>query len=789
MERLLDIATGTSRKTKTWKNKKITWSDLVDRLEKVTRTGETVAEYFRMSRDRQSAIKDVGGFVGGYCKSRDRSKIDHRSLLTLDADFADMGIWDDWQLVYGQAGAIYSTHKHKPEAPRLRLVIPLARDVSPDEYQAISRRVAADLGIDKFDDTTYQPQRLMYWPSCSFDGEYICQHTDGDFLDPDAVLATYTDWHDMSAWPMSSRVTEVTHRGSDKQKDPREKQGLVGIFCRTYTIQEAIEKYIPAYEPAGEGRYTYTEGSTAAGVVVYDDVFSYSHHSTDPAGGQLCNAWDLVRIHLFHDLDVNKDEDTPPNKLPSYKAMAEFVLQDEAIRVAAVQEKINQATADFEEIQEDESPDAKAWMKKLQLTEKGAIASTIDNVSIILDNDPRLAGCLAINDFQHTLVALKDLPWRNVRRKEDQSWNDTDDALLRHYLERTYGLTGKEKIFDGVNVTAQKHAFHPVREYLESCDWDGVPRVSDLLIRYLGADDNEYTRAVTRKHLVASVARIMRPGVKYDQVLAIRGKQGIGKSTLIAKLGGPWYSDTFTTVNGKEAYEQVQGVWAVEIGELAGMKKSEVETTKLFISKTEDRFRPAYGRRIESFPRQCTFWATTNEIQFLRDTTGNRRWWVVDTPNEPAGDMWEELTPETVKLIWAEAVELWKKGEPLWLNQSLEKEARRVQANYAEESAQAGLVEEYLERLLPETWETMDTWQRREWLKSGAEGVMPRKTVCHLEIWAEALDGDPAKLDRYNIKELQGIMGGIGGWEYRMDKKKRIPPYGVQRYYERNEEN
>ena len=789
MERLLDIATCTSRKTKTWKNKKITWADLVDRLEKVTRTGETVAEYFRMSRDRQSAIKDVGGFVGGYCKGGDRSKIDRRSLLTLDADFADMGIWDDWKLVYGQAGAIYSTHRHKPESPRLRLVIPLARDVSPDEYQAVSRRVAADLGIDKFDDTTYQPQRLMYWPSCSFDGEYICQHTEGDFLDPAAVLATYTDWHDMSAWPMSSRVTEVTHRGSGKQKDPREKQGLVGIFCRAYTIQEAIEKYIPVYEPAGGGRYTYTEGSTAAGVVIYDDVFSYSHHSTDPAGGRLCNAWDLVRIHLFHDLDANKDEETPPNKLPSYRAMTEFVLQDEAIRAAAVQEKINQAAADFEEIPEDESPDAKAWMKRLRLTEKGAIVSTIDNVSIILDNDPRLAGCLAINDFQHTLVALKDLPWRNVRRKEDQSWNDTDDALLRHYLERTYGLTGKDKIFDGVNVTAQKHAFHPVREYLESCDWDGVPRVSELLIRYLGADDNEYTRAVTRKHLVASVARIMRPGVKYDQVLAIRGKQGIGKSTLIAKLGGPWYSDTFTTVNGKEAYEQVQGVWTVEIGELAGMKKSEVETTKLFISKTEDRFRPAYGRRIESFPRQCTFWATTNEIQFLRDTTGNRRWWVVDTPNEPSGDMWGELTPETVKLIWAEAVELWKKGEPLWLNPSLEKEARRVQANYAEESAQAGIVEEYLERLLPETWETMDTYQRREWLKSGAEGVVPRKTVCHLEIWAEALDGDPAKLDRDNIKELQGIMGSIGGWGYRMDKKKRIPPYGIQRYYERNNEN
>lgn len=787
MERLLDIATGTSRKTKKWKNKQLTWAELTERLENVTRTSETMAEYSRMSRDRQSAIKDVGGFVGGYCNNGDRSSIDHRSLLTLDADFADRGIWDDWQMVYGHAGAIYSTHKHRPEAPRLRLVIPLARDVSPDEYQAISRRVAADLGIDKFDDTTYQPQRLMYWPSCSYDGEYVCEHTDGDFLDPDAVLATYTDWHDMSAWPMSSRVTDVARRAADKQKDPLEKAGLVGIFCRTYTIQEAIAKYIPTYEPAGDGRYTYTEGSTAAGVVIYDDKFSYSHHSTDPAGGQLCNAWDLVRIHNFHDLDNGKDEDTPPTKLPSYKAMTELALQDDDIRAASVQERVNQATDDFDEIPDDDQ-EAKAWMKKLQLTEKGATANTIDNVATIMENDQRLAGCLAINDFQHTLVTLRDLPWRKVSSKADQPWSDSDDALLRHYLERVYGITGKEKIFDGVNVSAQKHAFHPVREYLESCDWDGVPRVEELLIRYLGAEDNEYTRAVTRKHLVASVARIMRPGVKYDQVLAIRGKQGLGKSTLISRLGGPWYSDTFATVTGKEAYEQVQGVWVVEIGELAGMKKSEVETTKLFISKTEDRFRPAYGRRIESFPRQCTFWATTNELQFLRDTTGNRRWWVVDTPNNPTGDIWQELTPETVKLIWGEALEMWKKGEPLWLNRRLEDEARKVQAAYAEENAQAGIVEEYLDRLLPDDWETMDTWQRREWLKSGADGTRKRTTVCNLEIWSEALDGDPTRIERYNVKELQGIMESIGGWEYRTGKKKRIKPYGLQRYYERSAE-
>lgn len=779
--RLLDIATGTSRKTKKWKNKQLTWSELTERLENVTRTAETVAEFARMSRDRQSAIKDVGGFVGGYCRNGDRTDIDHRSLLTLDADYADRGIWDDWKMVYGQAGAIYSTHKHRPEAPRLRLVIPLSRDVSPDEYQAISRRVAADLGIDKFDDTTYQPQRLMYWPSCPYDGEYICEHTDGDMLDPDTVLATYTDWRDMSAWPMSSRVTDVARRSAEKQKDPLEKPGLVGVFCRTYSIQEAIAKYVPVYEPAGDGRYTYTEGSTAAGVVIYEDKFAYSHHSTDPAGGQLCNAWDLVRIHHFHNLDSGKDEDVPTTKLPSYKAMTELALQDEAVRTASVQERLEQVADDFNEVPDED----KAWMRELQLTDKGAVAATIDNVAIIIDHDPRIAGCIGLNEFTHALTVLKDLPWRRIRRDSERGWNDTDDAQLRHYLEKGYRITGKDKIYDGVNVSAQRHAFHPVREYLEGCDWDGVNRVEELLIRYLGAEDTPYTRAVTRKHMAASVARIMNPGVKYDQVLTIRGRQGIGKSTLISRLGGAWYSDTFSTVSGKEAYEQVQGAWTVEIGELAGMRKSEVETVKLFISKTEDRFRPAYGRRIESFPRQCVFWATTNELQFLRDTTGNRRWWVVNTPNDPVGDLWDELTPDTVRLIWAEAVELYRKGEKLYLDANLEPEARKIQAAYAEENAQAGIIEDYLERLLPEDWENMDTWQRREWLKSGAVGTVQRTTVSHIEIWSEALDGDPSKLDRYMIREIQGAMMANQEWVYNGDAKRRTPPYGVQRYYRR----
>ena len=775
----LDIALGNSRKTKKWKNKTMRWSELLDRLSSTTRTPETVAEYKAMGREQQSDIKDVGGFVGGYCNNGSRSDIRFRSILCLDADYADSELWGDWGLLYGNAAAVYSTHKHTPEKPRLRLMIPLSRNVEPDEYQAVGRRIAATLGIDKFDDTSYQPQRMMYWPSTSQDGEFVFDYVDAPLLDPDTVLATYRNWRDVSSWPMSSRVAEVVKKTAAKQKDPLTKGGLVGAFCRAYTIQEAIEKYVPTYTPCDEpNRYTYTEGSTAAGVVIYDDKFSYSHHATDPASGQLCNSWDIVRLHHFHGLDENCDPDTPASNRPSYRAMSELAKDDDRVKSQIVADQLAEANADFDTVPEDSD-----WTKRLEFTDKGVICPTINNVMIILSCDPGLSGRLAFNEMTHNVVALSSLPWREVQG--ESPWVDSDDSGLRHYLER-YKISGKDKIFDAVNNVARENAFHPVRDYLDDCTWDGVPRVETLLVDYLGAEDSEYTRAVTRKTLVAAVARIYRPGCKFDYMLTIRGRQGIGKSTIIRKLGGEWYSDTFSTMQGKEAYEQVLGVWIVEVGELAGMRRSEAETIKQYISKQSDRFRPAYGRRTEDFPRQCIFIGTTNEAQFLRDTTGNRRFWVVDTPNDATLSVWDDLTPEKVKLIWGEAIYLYKKGESLYLPPDLEAVARKTQEIYEEENPNVGIVSDYLDRLLPEDWDDQDTYTRNQWLETDAVGTVNRTCVCTLEIWVEALGRNRDRFDRYAGKEVRDIMEKLPEWRYQGNKIKTIRPYGRQRYFKRS---
>ncbi|MBR6313462.1 MAG: hypothetical protein IKR49_02340 [Clostridia bacterium] len=767
-----------------WKNQKMKWSELLSRLETPTRTQETVAEFRKMPKKQQDDRKDVGGFVGGYLKKGRRlgPAVRHRDVLCLDADFATQTLWSDWSGKYGTAAAVYSTHKHTPEAPRLRLVIPLSRQTTPDEYQAVGRRIAEQLGIDQFDDTTYEPARFMYWPSCSRDAEYVFDFLDAPLLDVDAVLATYYDWTDVTAWPFSSRAAEAIRKTTAKQEDPLEKDGLVGAFCRAYfPIGTAIDRFVESYEPCGEGRYTYTEGSTAGGVVVYGDKYIFSHHATDPASGHLCNAFDLVRLHRFGGLDEACDPDTPSGGRPSYKAMMAFAGDDADVKAQMYKDRMS----DYDDDYTDDADDLPlAWTSRLKTNGKGAIAQTIENAKLVLSYDPKLAGCVATDKMAQAIVVQRDLPWRaKDEHKNLDIWHDSDDAALRLYMEKL-GLTGKDRIFDALNIVADEHGYHPVRDYLDGCVWDGVERLDTLLVDYLGAEDTPYTRTVTRKTFVGAVARIYNPGCKFDYMLTIRGRQGIGKSALIARMGGSWFSDSVTTVQGKESYEQLQGVWIVEMSELASLRKSEVEQVKIYISKPTDRYRPAYGRRTMDAPRQCIFIGTTNETLFLRDTTGNRRFWVVDTPNKPAHS-WRELTDDLVQQLWAEAVHRYDEGETLFLDEEMEAVAEKVQASFEEEDARVGIIADYLDRALPYNWENLDTYERREWLDSNAVGTIRRDTVCTLEIYCEALRRDPAKIDNYELRMISQILAKFPDWEYQGDRFKRTRLYKRQRYYKR----
>ncbi len=346
----ITIAVGKSRHETKWTNTEMDWSQLVEKLMITKRTKETIEEYHALPKDKQGDIKDVGGFVGGVLQGgrRKAGSVPWRWLITLDADFVEGKLWERVQSLIPHAVMAYPTHAHTAEQPRIRLVAPLTRPVSPDEYQAVSRLIAADLGIDQFDDTTYEPHRLMYWPSTPKDGKYVPRYQDGPWVNPDEYLARYQDWRDVSQWPVSSRITEVRHADAEKQGDPLAKDGVIGAFCRTYRISEAIERFLSdIYEPAGEGRYTFKSGSTLGGLAVYDhDTFAFSHHSTDPACGRLLNAFDLVRIHKYGQEDNDASEKTFGKDLPSFKSMLQFAEFDDSTQETIAEERENMIDSD-----------------------------------------------------------------------------------------------------------------------------------------------------------------------------------------------------------------------------------------------------------------------------------------------------------------------------------------------------------------------------------------------------------------------------------------------------------
>lgn len=773
----MKIAYGNSRMEKRWKNNEISWDDFCKRVSTTQTTTETVEEYRKMTKPQQDAVKDVGGFVGGHLRGgrRKTGTVLCRSMLTLDMDHGTPDILDELSLFNSHELCVYSTHKHTPEAPRLRLIFPLKRDVSEEEYPALARKVAQEIGMDLFDDTTYQPHRLMYWPSTSRNGEYVYRVMDGDILDPDAYLGIYDDWRDVSTWPVSSRESEAVKKAAKQQADPLAKTGAVGAFCRTYPIREAIEKFLPdVYAPSAmEGRYDYIPADSSAGVIIIDEKFAYSFHATDPACGQLLNAFDAVRVHKFPDDDPKK----------SYNAMAEFAVADERVKLRIFEEKRQAAAEDFDEADPD------AWKKQLQYEKKSMeLKNNLHNLMLILENDENLKG-IVFNQLADGMEIRGKVPWPHPAK----FWRDADDAQLICYVDAAYGTFSARNYDIAVTKAVDDRSYHPIREFFETLPaWDGMERADTLLIDYLGAEDTPYVRAVTRKELCAAYCRVYHPGIKFDSMIVLNGDQGIGKSTLIAKLGGEWYSDSLnlSDMNDKTAAEKLQGYWIMEIGELAGMRKADLDKVKAFISRQDDKYRASFGRRVTPHPRQCVFFGTTNSQNgYLRDITGNRRYWNVKVPGNGKYKPWD-MDADTVKQVWAEVMVYAKAGEKLYLPPELEAYAKEEQRAAMERDDREGLVQEYLDMLLPGNWDSMDVYKRRDYVRDADDPMRPdgsvrRMEVSNMEIWCECFGKPKEDMKPSDSYSIAAIMERMDGWS-RTGKARVLPIYGKQRIYRRN---
>lgn len=362
--------------------------------------------------------------------------------------------------------------------------------------------------------------------------------------------------------------------------------------------------------------------------------------------------------------------------------MSEFASSDKKVMETLGKEKMLAAQEDFDQVEDDEI--STEWLKKLEYTEQGKLKNTIDNFTSIMENEPLLKGKIAYNEFSNKIIVKGDIPWR--KKKDYSAWTDTDDAGLRSFIEKYYGLSSVSKYFDAFSLVVAKNSFHPVRQLFNTLTWDGVERIETLLIEYLGAEDSLYTRFIMKKWLVAGVKRIYNPGSKFDYMPILSGKQGVGKSTFFKKIGLDWFTDeSLDLKDTKKAIELLRGKLVIEMAELANMKKAEVETTKSFITRTWFEARLAYEKRNTELPIQWIYCGTTNDKEFLKDKTGNRRFWPVDIyKNRPVKSVFDDLSKEVVYQIWAEAITLFKKGYNITLNDIENKLAETQQESHTE---------------------------------------------------------------------------------------------------------
>ena len=427
------------------------------------------------------------------------------------------------------------------------------------------------------------------------------------------------------------------------------------------------------------------------------------------------------------------------------------------------------------------------WESKLIRNDKTkAVSNCTNNLILILENDPLLRN-IVYNELANDIEIVGEIAWPVKSR----FWRDADDAQLICYINDKYGNFTKENYVNAVTKVVDDRSYHPIKQYLESLpEWDGTSRVETFLIDYFGAEDTPYSRAIIKKILVAAYMRIYHPGIKFDYIMVLNGPQGVGKSTAIAKLGMDWYSDSLSVSDmiDKTAAEKRQCYWILEIGELAGMKKADIDKVKAFISRQDDKYRASFGRRVNSHPRQCIFFATTNEQNgYLRDNTGNRRFWPIKTPGTGSKKAWE-LTSDEVKQIWAEVKVLAEKGESLFIDDKLIAEAAEEAAQEAmQHDEREGLVREYLDTLLPENWYELDIGERISFLgdkkhELHKEGTMRRTFVTNIEIWTECFGNRKEAFTGNDVGPIATIMNKMKGWT-RTDERKSVPGYGRQRIY------
>ena len=805
----------------------------------VKRTKDKYDEYIASDKLTQTVIKDVGGFIGGETQGNQRKnnvKI-IRHLLTLDIDADKPNVYEYLERHIDFCCLIHTTHKHSPEKNRFRIIAPLSRPVNEDEYEAIGRRIAYNIENSKeevfqglFDETTFQANRLMFFPTVSADGEYICEllnynmaGDEQDVIDVDKMLSEYLDHNDIHEWfkPKKNSV-EQSNKESKTNKNPLKAKGYVGAFNRSFSITEAIQRFLShIYKEENNGRYTFIGGTSyGGGIVLNDDTLFYSHHGTDPANLYYRSAFDLVRIHLFGDFDIGYTPEKEMEKdvlektdsfrqmLDLCKTLPEVIMQTEnhVALLQKVDQQNNFISKNFatdeetgEIIATQEVKEDNGWL--VRLANEKSLFSQLD---LIFSNDENLGNLFYFDTFRENICFQRTPYWR----KEDavgMPLADKDMSHIRGTLEKVFNIKAEKVVEDAVVIEADKIQVNKVKEYFESLEWDEKPRLEFFFYDFFKVPLNPFTRVALKHWLVGAVSRIYKAGSPMDLVLVLKGRQGIGKSLFFKRLATldfskfdeHLYSDTkIDFQKSKDSYEQLEGIWIYEWKELAGMNMSDQESIKAFVDKTEDKFRRSYGRRNVEIKRRVAFGGTTNEKTPLRDRSGNRRFLVLDIPLKQyecyIADTTHGFDQRYKDQLLAEAIHLYKTGYSIfdWTKEEYDWWENSNEDNLAENDF-AGSISNYLTMKKPKSWYSMSEVEMLRYLdtydfqlnKSNSlfyedEDLEDTSKTCVRELWRIALRQKDVTINRFHRDLLLQALENIG-WEEQKTKE-RFGVFGHQ---------
>lgn len=806
----------------------------------VIRTKETMEEYKKGDRDFKLKAKDKGGFIAGTSEgnTRDALSIRTRNMITLDMDYCPANVLDiirDKQEKTKELNFrffVYSTHSHTKEEPRFRVIVPLAQEITVEKYEPIARAIAGIIGMEFFDATTFQINRIMYFPSVSADGDYVCEQfgmDDWNDLNPDDMLDRYMDYLNIAEFqkPIYIEGLKVDRIQDGKVKDSRKtKYRIVNAFNTEYTIRQAIDEFLQEqYEKSGNDRYSYKQGESKGGLVILNDQYAYSHHGTDPAQGRLLNAFDIVRIHKFGKQDEKKtdqEEYDTYDKNTSYTSMVEYI-RGNLPAVMRHMPEIQQLKKNEKEFAtnvvetEKNSVEEGDWKLTLDYTggEKDRHPkSNARNIKLIFENDEYFKDLFYYDSLKDAICFDRTPPWNKEKTKGDFV-TDEDDSEIRVYLNSVYQIAGKDLIYDSVVHQSSKVRRHPIKTFFANLpEWDGKPRVETIICDLFDITPNAYYKEASKSWWVGIVQRIMRPGSKYDMMLVLSGEQGIGKSQFGKSVATPYWKGDMTTIDSqpnyygddelpfdkKDAYEQLNGIMIYELPEFEKYyKKSDTSTIKSFLSKTSDKYRRSYGRRVSEYRRQCVFIATTNDMRPLRDRTGNRRFLPFytriskNTSRLYNPQYWSE---EIRNQCLAEAIHYFDKGfNPMG---SFSDEAKRIWDEYNDkataENDSMPIVEMYVNNEFPKNYFNMPIIDMKKYYSQNVEFDFMGKKIYRekrtefslKEIYCIAFNRDIAQTPDYLMREqIEGAFDKLGF--VRQGYRKSQGAFGQQFVYKRQD--